>query len=345
MLDRVLTEREMAILGCVVENYVQTATPVGSRYLAKHSPLGVSPATIRNVMNDLEEMGYLCQPHVSAGRIPSDKGYRFYVDSLMPLRKLRKLERQIIADNLQNYSADVNEILDVASQMLGKVSAQLGIVLEPKFYQGVFEKMDLVSVSENRVLAVISIQSGLVKTIMMEIKSGVSRDQLEQTSWIINERLHGLSLKEVKESIDARLSDVALSDDRVLRYVLSYSDKLFSLTGRDGLHFGGANNIVANPEFSEKSDVARVLDLIEGRESLWQKFDQGADDKLYIRIGSENEEDLFHNYSVVATRYHIGNVTGALGVVGPTRMRYAKVISLVDYVGDALTKALGDKLS
>lgn len=345
MSDRVLTEREMTILNCVVESYVQTATPVGSRYLAKHSTLGVSPATIRNVMNDLEEMGYLCQPHVSAGRVPSDKGYRFYVNSLMPLRKLRKLERQIIADNLQSYSADVNEILRVASQILGKVSAQLGIVLEPKFYQGVFQKLELVSVSENRVLAVISIQSGLVKTIMMEIESGVSRNQLEQTSWIINERLHGLSLREVKETIDARLSDVVLNDDRVLRYVLSYSDKLFSFEGGDRLHFGGANNIVANPEFSEKSDVARILDLLESGESLWRKFDQGSNDKIYIRIGSENEEDLFHNYSVVATQYHIGNVTGALGVVGPTRMRYARVISLVDFVGDALTKTLGDKLS
>ena len=345
MLDRVLTEREMTILDCVVESYVQTATPVGSRYLAKNFNLGISPATIRNVMNDLEDLGYLCQPHVSAGRVPSDKGYRCYVDNLMSWRKLRKRERQLVLDNLQMYSVDVNDILRAASQVLGKISAQLGVVLEPKFYQGIFQKLELVCVSESRVLAVISIKSGLVKTIMMEMDSEVSRDQLEQTSWIINERLSGLSLKEVKESIDARLSDVPLQDDRLIHLILSSSDRLFSFENHEGMHLGGAHNIMANPEFSERNDVARVLDLMESRESILHKFDQAEGDRVLVRIGRENEEYLFQDYSVITTKYYIGNVAGALGVVGPTRMHYAKIIPLVDYVGDTLTRMLMGKLS
>ncbi|MFQ5649204.1 MAG: heat-inducible transcriptional repressor HrcA [bacterium] len=344
MLARALTERENTILCCVVESHVQTALPAGSRHLAKKFNLGISPATIRNVMNDLEEMGYLCQPHISAGRIPTDKGYRFYVDSLMAVRKLRRRERQIIWENLHKYAVDVKEILAAASRVLGQVSAQLGVVLEPRFYQGIFQKIELVSVSETRILAVISIMSGLVKTIMMEMESAVSRDQLEQTSWVINERLSGLSLKEVKETIDERLSDAVVSNDRLMHLVLESSYRLFSFERHEGLHLGGTHNIVANPEFSEKDDVARVLGMIESKETILHKFDQGEDNKVCVRIGRENKEDLFRDYSVIVTQYYIGNVTGALGVVGPTRMQYSRIIPLVDYVGGVLTRVFSDKL-
>jgi len=135
-----LTERESLILNSLVESYVTNATPVGSRTLAKKHDLGISPATIRNVMNDLEDLGYLSQPHVSAGRIPTDKGYRFYVDSLMRIKTLAKRDRNLIEKNLLKISVDVTDILASASQVLGKISTQLGVVLEPRFYQGVFEK-------------------------------------------------------------------------------------------------------------------------------------------------------------------------------------------------------------
>ncbi len=345
MSDRVLTDRENLILNCVVESYVQGATPVGSRNLARNYNLGISPATIRNVMTDLEEMGYLCQPHVSAGRIPTDKGYRFYVDSLMALQKLKKRERQIIWDNLSQFATDVNDILAAASRVLANISSQLSVVLEPRFYQGIFQKLELVSVSDTRVLAVISIESGLVKTIMMEIESAVSRDQLDQTSLMINERLSGLSLKEVKETIDARLHDVSQYDNKLINLILESSDRLFDFKSHEVLHFGGAPNMVANPEFSQKDDVARILDLIESKESILHKFDENGDNKVYVRIGRENKEDVFHNYSIITAQYHIGNVSGGLGVVGPTRMRYAKIIPLVDFVGMTLTRMLSDKLS
>ncbi len=198
MTATALTERENLILNCVVESYVTNAIPVGSRTLAKKYDLGISPATIRNVMNDLEDLGYLSQPHVSAGRIPTDKGYRFYVDSLMLLKSLARRDRNLIEKGLLKVSVDVTDILASASQVLGKISTQLGVVLEPRFYQGVFEKMELVSVSGNRILAVISIKSGLVKTIMMEIKSEVSSEQLHEAYQIINQLLSGLSLWEVK---------------------------------------------------------------------------------------------------------------------------------------------------
>lgn len=347
LVDAVLTDRQSTILYHIVETYVKTAKPVGSRNLAKKYSLGISAATIRNVMNDLEEMGLLCQPHVSAGRIPTDKGYRFYVNGLMSLQVLGNMERRMILENLHLHSSvDVNEILQAASRVLGRISSQLGVVLEPRFYQGVFQKMELVSVSENRVLAVLSIKSGLVKTIMMEIESGVSDDQLHETAWLINERLSGLSLLEVKETIDQRLNDVTVPQNRLLRLILDSSDRLFSFD-QDGLHMDGAQNIVANPEFSEVAEVARILSLIESKESFVSKFDSvpPENERISVRIGAENQEDLFRGCSVVTARYTIGNVQGALGVVGPTRMQYSRIIPLVDYVGEILTRTFHEKWS
>lgn len=341
--DIVLTERESQILNCVVEAYVQAANPVGSSYLTREFNLGISSATVRNVMNDLEEMGFLCQPHVSAGRVPTDKGYRFYVDSVMSIQRLRSRDRRFIQSSLNSYTADVRQILDAASRVLGRISAQLGVVLEPRFYQGIFKKMELVGVAENRIMAIISIESGLVKTILMEIESAVSREQLHQTSFIINERLSGLSLREVKETIDLRLTDVALGEDGLIRVIIDSSDRLFSFEDDDEVHLGGTKNIVSNPEFSEQKDIARIVGLIESKDSIMSKFHLHDGVQLLISIGEENEEVVFHSCSVIAAPYSIGNVSGALGVVGPTRMAYARIIPLVNYMGTALTKMLSTR--
>ncbi|MFQ5823525.1 MAG: heat-inducible transcriptional repressor HrcA [bacterium] len=346
MIAHSLTEREKLILNCVVESFVQSAKPVGSRYLAKKYNLGIGSATIRNVMTDLEELGYLNQPHTSAGRIPTDKGYRFYVDSLISVQRLARNERRLIFENLRKVSVDVDEILHTSSQVLGEISSQLGVVLAPRFYQGIFQKMELVPISENKILAVLSIKSGLVKTIMMEIESGVSRDQLNETSWIINERLSGLSLKEIKETIDKRMSGISIEEDKLIRLIVQSSNKLFNFEEYKDLHLGGTQNIMANPEFFDQEHITNILELIESKQIILHIFSEKEEgDKISITIGEENKEELFRNCSIITTSYHIGNVTGTLGVVGPTRMQYAKIISLVDYMGKALTQMLCAQMS
>ncbi|MFQ5864692.1 MAG: heat-inducible transcriptional repressor HrcA [bacterium] len=343
-----LTEREKLVLNCVVESYVENAKPVGSRYVAKKYGLCISAATIRNVMTDLEEMGYLKQPHTSAGRIPTDKGYRFYVDTLRLVQSLARNERRIILENLRKVSVDVDEILHTSSQVLGKISSQLGVVLAPRFYEGIFQRMELVPISENKILAVISINSGLVKTIMMEMESGVSREQLNETTWIINERLTGLSLKEIKETIDRRMFGVSSSEDKLVRLIVKSSNKLFNFEEYkdNDLHLGGTQNIMANPEFSDKEHLTKILQLLDSKQIILHLFDEKEeDDRISITIGEENKDELFRNCSIIATSYHIGNVTGTLGVVGPTRMHYAKIISLVDYMGKALTQMLSAQMS
>lgn len=336
-----LNERERLVLNSIVENFVRNAAPVGSRYLAKRSGVDMSPATIRNVMMDLEEMGYVTQPHTSAGRVPTDKGYRLYVDSLMMIETLGEQEKQQILEHLQRVSQSVDTILEAASQVLARVSKQLGVVLSPRFYQGVFEKIELVPIAEKKILMVLSIKAGLVRTIVMEVATEFSREVLEKTAQVINERLHGLSLKEIKQSLDRCMRHAGDADADLIARIIDLAGVLFDDGERRSLHFGGTNNIVNQPEFTDHQQLSKVLNLLENREILIHLFEQGDDsEKISIAIGDENRDELIKHCSLITTSYHIGNVIGTLGVLGPTRIRYSKMVALVDFMAKILTEVL-----
>lgn len=336
-----LSERERLILNSIVENFVRNAVPIGSRYLSKKSGMDMSPATIRNVMMDLEEMGFLTQPHTSAGRVPTDKGYRFYVDSLMLVETLSAAEKQHILEQLRHVSLSVDTILDAASQVLARVSSQLGVVLSPRFYQGVFDKIELVPIAEKKILMVFTIKSGLVRTIVMEVAAEVAREVLEKTARVLNERLQGLSLQEIKQSLDQRMRHAGDVNPELLERIIGSADLLFSEDGRRGLHFGGTNNIVQQPEFTDHQQLAKILNLLDNREILIHLFEQGEDpEKISITIGDENRDELIKHCSLITASYHIGNINGTLGVLGPTRIRYSKMIALVDFMAKILTEVL-----
>jgi heat-inducible transcriptional repressor len=345
MSPSALTDREKRILELVVEIYVRTATPVSSKYLAKRFGLGLSPATIRHVLGELEVKGYLSQPHISAGRIPSDKGYRFYVDHLMKVRTLAKKERAAIRAAVAMSSVDVRRILEAASGVLGNISSQLGVVMEPLFFQGIFQKLELVSVSDSRLMVVISIKSGLVKTIMMEVESGLSRHVLAETSTILNERLSGLSVREVKETIDERLRDVRGGDEKLIRYIVKSSNRLFDFSKESDIMLSGALNITSSPEFSDRNYAEKILSLISDKEGLWDCFADAFQEDFSIRIGTENPGVSFDGCSMITASYHVGDVAGRVGVVGPTRMSYKRIVPLVDYMGQLLTNELNVRLS
>ncbi len=336
-----LSERERLVLNSIVESFVRNAVPVGSRYLSKKSGMEMSPATIRNVMMDLEERGLVTQPHTSAGRMPTDKGYRFYVDSLMMIETLAEPEKQHILEQLRRVSLGVDTILEAATQVMARVSSQLGVVLAPRFYQGVFEKLELLQIAEKKILMLLTIKSGLVRTIVMEVAAEVSREILEKTARVINERLHGLSLKEIKHSLDHRMRHAGDANPELIERILGSADLLFSEDGRRGLHFGGTNNIVTQPEFTDHQQLAKILNLLENREILIHLFEQGDDsEKISITIGDENRDELIKHCSLITASYHIGNISGTLGVLGPTRIRYSKMVALVDYMAKILTEVL-----
>ena len=340
-----LSERERMVLNSIVENFVHNAVPVGSRVLSKKNGFKLSPATIRNVMGDLEEMGYLTHPHTSAGRVPTDKGYRFYVDSLMAVETLSPQEKDDILQQFLRVSKEVDSILDAASQMIARVSSQLGVVLSPRFYQGVFEKIELVPIAEKKVLMVLSIRSGLVRTIVLKMEAEVSREVMERTAATINERLHGLSLMEIKNTLDSRLRDLVEVDPNLVSAIAGSAAPLIDQIDHRNFHFGGTHNIMAQPEFSDHTKLSNMLNLLESKQIVIRLFEQSeARSELTIAIGEENRDELIKYCSLITTSYHLGSVTGTLGVIGPTRMRYPKIIALVDFMAKVLTEVLEESV-
>lgn len=353
-----LSEREKFVLGTIVEEFVDKAAPVGSKYLKQKRELSLSPATIRTVMMDLEEKGYLEQPHTSAGRVPTDKGYRYYVNSLMRVENLVPEQKNKIVEALSRVSHDIEYILEAASNSLAMISNQLGVVLAPKFYQGVFEKMELVPLTESQVLVVIRIKSGLVKTITLEIEKRMSRYMIEEVARIINERLQGLTLKEVKHSIDRRLRDISLADFGIIDGIIQSSQALFSFYQPSDLHIGGTRNIMAQPEFLTESILRKLMGLIDDKSMLLHVFDaQDEEDKLQaearehavqqirIAIGEENREALLRHCSIITANYSLGEISGTLGVLGPTRIDYSKMVALVSFMSEVLSEILNPNLS
>jgi heat-inducible transcriptional repressor len=335
-----LSERDKAVLRHVVQFFILTANPVGSRQLAKHSGLNLSPATIRNLMADLEERGYLNHPHTSAGRVPTDKGYRVYVDMLMDIEELTKKDLDTIERNLDKVE-NREELLAHAADILGTISSQLSIITNPHIAAGRLERLEFVPLTSNRIMIIISIQSGLIKTLVMEVRSVIQRDKLDTIAQILNERLHGLTLREIRDTFRERVRDVQNEETGLIRLFIDSVDDLFSDTKeRDRLFISGTKDIITQPEFDNPETMRSVIELLDDREVIIHVLEnhERSEEMLKISIGKENLEKKLKNYSVITTRYLIGDIFGTVSVIGPKRMNYSKIIPLVDYIAKSITQ-------
>jgi len=344
--EKVLTEREKLVLEAVVLDFVKSAKPVGSRQISKNYPLEVSSATIRNTMADLEEMGYLTHPHTSAGRLPSDKGYRYYVDSLMQYSTLSSAEREAIVLQVDPNAQDIQEILKQTSYVLGQLSEELGIVMAPKFNRAVLEKLELVELSSDKLLVVIHIQSGIIKTVVIEVTNRIPRNRMNRVATLLNERLAGLTLKEVKHTIDERLRDMRVKDTEIVDLLVDNADLVFNFAERVDIHVSGAKNILQQPEMQDPEKITNFIDLVEQNDLLVHLFEDTDEweDELNITIGSENKLTEITDYSIVSSTYRYGDLTGRLAILGPTRMPYHKVASVVQLTADIISSKLDQKV-
>ena len=335
----ILTNRESSILKSLIINFVDCGIPIGSQFLSKIYHNRLSSATIRNIMADLEDKGLVTQPYTSAGRIPTDLGYRYYVNGLMIVEKLTRIEKQQIDSDLQNVSEkDVEAILKKSCEVLSKISNYLGVVLSPRFYLGILEKIELVSLSESKLMVVISITSGLVKTITLEVKSSIPANQLESTARILNERLSGLSLRQIRDTFEQRMADISNVNDELINQLSESVEKIFSVE-HENLHVKGTHNILSYPEFTNQDKISKLLELFDDQKILIRILNESTkeDDKISITIGQENTDELVCDCSLITAVYRIGDVTGTLGIIGPTRMKYEKVTGLVDYITQKVT--------
>ncbi len=344
MLHDKLNDREKNVLRYIIQQFILTASPVGSRNIAKKYDIGVSPATVRNIMSDLEESGFINHPHTSAGRIPTDKGYRFYVDSLMNIQKLRNREKELIEKSFVNDKPDTDEMVKLAGKLLSSITRQLACVSYPNLDSGIFEKLQIVSISSTRIMVVISIKSGLVKTITLEMDSEIKESQLESVQILLNERLSGLTFREIRDTFSDRFQDVDENQKPVIRLFIDSVDKIFKDEIKsDRVIVTGAKNIIHHPEFENPENFQSVIEMIEDKDiiiHIMEKSGENATDDIYISIGSENKEKKLQEYSFISKEYRFGETQGTLGIIGPKRMEYSKIVAIVDYMAKMLSEYL-----
>jgi heat-inducible transcriptional repressor len=330
------------VLEIIVEDYIQTAGPVGSRVTSRKSNLNLSPATIRNIMSDLEELGLLVQPHPSAGRIPTEKGLRFYVDYILDVHELSGIERERIRAIYPGYPAEGIDLFRETSRILSLSSQYLGVVWVPRMNLTVFQHIEFVRLKGHLVLALLVSTNGLVQNRIIEVEEEFSQSELDHLSDYMNGLLAGLTLHQVREKIVQQMELEKNTYDHLLEQALKLGEKAFSPSEEADVFIEGRTNILNEPEFGNISRMRSLFRTFEEKATMVRLLDKCMEPKgVQISIGSENTIREIETCSLVTSTYSCkGEVLGALGVIGPRRMNYSRIIPLVDYTAKLLTEML-----
>jgi heat-inducible transcriptional repressor len=342
-----LTEREEQILDAVIRTYVETAEPAGSRTVARRHGLGVSPATIRNAMSDLEEKGFLFHPHTSAGRIPTDLAYRYYVDTLMqPVRITAAEQRRLRRQLAEEGQGPLERLIRRSIQVLGLVTGELGVAIAPRLDEVVLEKLELALVSTDRVLLVLTLRSGVVRTVYVDLPGAVPAETLAAVNSVLNERLAGHTLSEIRNTLAERLRDAVMDEPatELLNIFMQSAEDVLDATGVTGteLLLGRTSVLADQPEFSSGPRLRSLIELTEQQDLLTGVLSTREHNRIpRITIGAEHGEPKLSTLTLVTSEYRIGNLAGVLGVIGPTRMPYAKVAAIVEYTSNLMTELAG----
>ncbi len=334
-----LGDRARQVLQAVIFEYIVTAEPVGSRQVAKKYDLGLSPATIRNTMSDLEEAGYLTHPHTSAGRVPTDKAYRFYVDFLIGRPELARPEALRLQRQVATSRSDIDDLMESTSAQLSALSHYAAVILAPPLRQTRLERIDLIPVERDRALVVLATETGWGTSRILTLEESVTPAELREIARVLTDRYGGLSFQEIR----ARLGDTTLpvDADRIARLSAIIARKAFASLWDKNLFYSGAINILDQPEFGDIAAMRAILRTFEEKRQLIELLTAraSAGDGVQVVIGSEMPYQEMQETSLVAASYKYGDrVLGVLGVVGPRRMPYAKIVPLVDYTARLVSR-------
>jgi heat-inducible transcriptional repressor len=340
-----LSERERQVLEAVIRSYVATAEPAGSRTLSRRYELGISPATIRNTMSDLEEKGFLFHPHTSAGRVPTDRAYRVYVDSLMRVDHVTTEDRRKLEEEIASGGSAIEAILRRAAQSLGILTQELGVALGPRLDKATLHKVELVRVSAERLLMVIALKGGAVRTIFVEVPGAIADEALVEVTVVLNERLAGLTLEEVRSSLGTRLRDATTNPgtSELLNIFLQEGDQVFSRAAEplETVVMGQTSLLADQPEFASGERLRQLIQLTDTHQQLAAMLEaRPRSNGLSITIGNEHGDPRLEAFTVVTAEYSAGSLTGVIGVIGPTRMPYDKVIALVGHTSRLVSDLL-----
>ena len=345
--DEHLGERAQQLLRTLIECYIRDGQPVGSRSLSRESRLQLSAATIRNVMADLEELGFVASPHTSAGRVPTDKGYRFFVDTLLQLRPLDEVATAEIRRQFEASRESSTELIATVSQLLSSATQLAGVVTLPRTRQASVTQMEFVGLSENRVLVVLVFNDREVQNRIIQLERRYSADELKRASNYLNEQFRGRSVREVRQELLRQLSEARAHMNQIMLDAIAVAQQVFESGSEDKLEYviKGETNLMGVAELTNVEKLRRLFEAFNEKRDFLHLLDHSLKaEGVQIFIGHESGYRILDDCSVVTAPYAQGDaVVGVLGVIGPTRMAYERVIPIVDMTAKLLGAALNSR--
>ncbi len=336
-----LSERKLSILKAVIDDYIMTGLPIGSRTISKKHGIELSSATIRNEMADLEELGFLEQPHTSAGRVPSQQAYRYYVDRLMKVVKLNAAEANKIKRYFEDRMSEVEQVMERAAQVLSDTTHHISMVLKPQLKKSVIKRIQIVKITERKAILLVVTDAGLVTDTVVTVPEGITTDYMDMISNLLTEKLAAKTLEEAEADLKCCVREnISLSSDFVTD-ILSAIENSVEPQGEKGILLSGTQNIIEYPDFMSIEKAKNFISVLQTKEMLYEMMKKATQLEFSVTIGQENEVKELRDLSVVTATYKIGGKSlGSFGVIGPTRMDYAKVVSILGFVSQSLNSIL-----
>lgn len=335
-----LSERQRMILNAIVDDYIRSAEPVGSRSISKRGDVAFSPATIRNEMSDLEELGFLEQPHTSAGRIPSHKGYRYYVDHLVNYETLSTHELNAMKVFFADKLHEMEQVFQHSAAILSHLTNYTSIILGPEVFSTTLKKMQIIPLDERSGVAIFVTNTGHVENKLVEIPEGMSISEIEKAVNLLNTKLVNVPLYQLKSKLYSKVGE------ELNKYVDHYEEMVSLLQSaldhenHDRVYMSGATNMLMQPEFKDVDKVKLILDTLGETPAIMQML-ASSSEGIQVKIGSENSLEAINNCSLITASYSIdGQCLGTVGILGPTRMEYGRVIRLLDHLSKDMAVVL-----
>jgi heat-inducible transcriptional repressor len=337
-----MDERKNTILKAIIDDYILTGVPIGSQTISQKYIGWLSAATIRNEMADLEEMGYLAHPHTSAGRIPLERAYRLYVDRMMHVSPLKKSEADLILGYFAKKMDEVEQVINRTASAISDMTQYISVVLKPQFNMLKIKTIQLVPVTQEKGLVIIVTDTGIIKEAIVRIPAGIETGYLQMISSMLTERLQGKNVNEIDDAL-VEMASGFVEHTRFFHAVVdALKEKIQPSEQRDVI-VEGTNNILRYPEYADIDRARSLLQALETKDFIYKLLSKGTDLEFSISIGTENEYEPVRDCSIVTATYSIrGAKLGSFGVIGPIRMNYAKVVSLLGGIGASLNQMLCD---
>ncbi|MDD2494167.1 MAG: heat-inducible transcriptional repressor HrcA [Tissierellia bacterium] len=341
-----LDKRKILILKAIISSYIDNAEAVGSRTISKKYELGVSPATIRNEMSDLEEMGFLVQPHTSSGRIPTDKAYRYFVDDLWKnADKSRNPNVEAIRKIIDEEASELDSIFNNSVRILSQITRYTSFIVAPHLKKTKIKRIQLVSITENKIMLIIVMESNIVRQVVINLRSPIPEEQLHKISVSLSERISGHKIEDVnlnlKEKLIKELYNIKESSEYSLIELVPFLMNQIGKMEDIDVYSDGITNILGLPEYNDLEKAKEFISFAENKDSIVKLFQNAGQNDLDISIGNENPYDELKDCSLITATYKFnGKIVGKIGVVGPTRMDYEKVISTVKSISEIMNEII-----